>query len=101
MRLKQIPTVDVNRVLFFDVNRILLWDVWHALTRPVRHPLLKALSGWVVGLMVFGMGSILMGAAPGDAAINLMAIAFGLLCAFDPWTPLKRRESNRTEGPAS
>lgn len=84
MTFKQILTFDLNRVLQFDVNRILRWDVGAALTRPVTNPFLKFGAGWLVGIYVFLLGSVILGVTPSDRVINLLSVALGVVCAFTP-----------------
>lgn len=95
--LKRILTFDVTRILRFDVNRILMWDVGRALTRPIRHPLLKVAGGWLVGIMVIGLGSMLIGISPGDQIVSLLALGVGIVWAIAPEGPSIR--GIETEGP--
>ena len=83
------------------LNRILMWDVGAALTRPVTNPLLKFAGGWLVGIMVFGPGSMMIGIMPSDGTVRLLAFALGVLCALTPNRPSLRRGANaNSDGPA-
>jgi hypothetical protein len=100
MTLKQVLTFDVNRILRFDVNRILLWDVGRALRQPVRSPLLKAACGYYVCLLVFGLGSIVVGIRASDAVIFWLAIALGVAFAIVPDPSFTQGGKNtKAEGP--
>jgi len=88
MTIKQILT-NVNRIPEFD------------LTRPVTNPLLRVACGYILGIAVFGLGSMMIGITPSDRAIRLLALALGIVVALNPNTPsLKRGESANTEGSA-
>jgi hypothetical protein len=87
MTLKQILTFDVNRILQFDVNRILRWDVGAALTRPITNPLLKIVGGWLVGIMLIMMGSVVVGISPSDRTVSLLALGLGVAWALFPTRP--------------
>ena len=101
MTLKRILIFDLTRILRFDVNRILRWDVGRALTRPVRNPLLKAACGYLVGLLVFGLGSIVVGVETSDPVIYLLAIALGVTFAIVPDRSLPRGDAGtKGEEPA-
>ena len=94
---KQILTLDVKRILLFDLNLILRWDVGRAFTRPIRHPLLKAAGGWLVGVMVIGLGSMMIGITPSDQVVNLLAIGVGILWAIAP-DGASNGDNRKTEG---
>jgi hypothetical protein len=96
--LKQFLTLDVKRILLFDLNRILMWDVGRAFTRPIRHPLLKVAGGWLVGVMVIGLGSMMIGIWPSDQVVNLLALGVGIVWALAPEGP-SIRGTDKTEGP--
>jgi hypothetical protein len=93
MSRKQTLAFDVNRILQFDLNRILRWDVGRALTRPVTNPVLKFVSGWFVGIFVFGLGLTALGITPTDRRINMLAIGLGVIVAIRN-TPRERRGQN-------
>lgn len=96
--------MTLRQILMFDVNRMVRWDVGRALTRPVTNPLLKAACGYILGIAVFGLGGmmagIVIGTAPSEGAVRLLALALGLLFAIMPNTP-RRRENANTEAPPS
>lgn len=93
MTLHQILTFDVRRILQFDLNRILTWDIGNALTQPIRNPVLKAVAGWLVGIMVFGLGSMSIGISLSDATINLLAVTSGIAWAVTSHRRSPRRDS--------
>lgn len=73
-----------KQLLTLDLNRILLWDVGRAFTRPIRHPVLKAAAGWLIGVMVIGLGSMMIGITLSDQVVNLLAIGVGIGWAIAP-----------------
>ncbi len=88
MKLKQILS-NVNRISEFD------------LTRPVTNPLLRAACGYILGIAVFGLGSLMIGITPSDRAVRLLALALGIVVALTPNTrSLRRGENANTEGSA-
>lgn len=93
MALKRILTFDLTRILRFDVNRILQRDVGRALTRPVRNPLLKAACGYLLGLLVFGAGTIVVGVEASDPVVYLLAIAVGVTFAIVPHRSVARGDA--------
>ena len=76
--------MTLKQILNFDVNRILRWDVGAALTRPITSPLLKFAAGWIVGMIVLAIGSMMIGITLSDQALRLLAIAPGVLFAVTP-----------------
>ena len=86
----------VNHIPEFDVNRILRWDVGRALRRPVRNPLLKFACGWLIGIMVFGLGSIGIGFPLSDQTVRLLGVAVGVLFAITPNKPSLQCGENGT-----
>lgn len=86
------------------VNRIPSWDVGRAMTRPVTNRLLKAVCGYILGIVVFGLGGIILGIvagiAPSEPAVRLMALALGLVLAVTPNARSRDGERVNTEGPA-
>ena len=92
MTLKQILTFDATRI---DAKRTLMCDVGAALTRPITNPFLKFAAGWLVGILVCGLGGILIGFPPSDRAVRLMGVVVGVVFAMTPNTPSSRRDESR------
>ncbi len=64
-------------------------------------PLLRFAGGWLVGIMLFGLGSIVIGISPSDATVNLLGIAIGFVCGMTPATrSAGRDEKANAAGPA-
>ena len=91
MTLKQILAFDVKRVLRFDVNRILRWDIGAALTRPITSPLLKVAGGWMLGIMLTMLGSVVFGISPSDRTVSMLGLSLGVAWALAPTRPRQRR----------
>ena len=72
------------RQVLTTVNRIPELDIGRALTRPVTNPLLKAACGFILGIAVFGPGSMTVGLSPSDGTVRLLALALGLVFAAIP-----------------
>ena len=93
--------MTLKQILIFDVNRTLFWNVGAALTQPITNPLIKAACGYVIGIMVFGLGSMLIGVGPGDGVIAVLSVGSAVLFALTPNRPPlpPGEDANTPEGP--